>query len=45
MNEKILNTKPISGGFSEIHFGKHFTSRLRIELDNNDFETFTKLDG
>lgn len=38
MSGKILNTTPISGEFPEIHFGEHFTSRLWIEFEDNDFE-------
>ncbi len=38
MSGKILNTTPISGEFTEIHFGEHFTSQLWIEFENNDFE-------
>lgn len=37
MSGKILNTTPISGEFPEIHFGEHFTSRLWIEFEDNDF--------
>lgn len=38
MSGKILNITPISGEFPEIHFGDHFTSRLWIEFEDNDFK-------
>ncbi len=38
MSGKIINTAPNSGDFPEIHFGEHFTSRLWVEFEDNDFE-------
>lgn len=38
MSGKIINATPISGEFPEIHFGEHFTSRLWVEFEDNDFE-------
>jgi hypothetical protein len=38
MSGRILNTTPISGEYPEIHFGEHYTKRLWIVFEDNDFE-------
>jgi hypothetical protein len=40
MSVKILNNVPTSGELEEIHFGEHFTHRLWVEFETNDYENW-----